>query len=285
MAMESASEYWKPIYAILEGHLELLLVNACHLKHVPGRKTDVKDAQWLAQLLRYGLLRGSFVPPQAQRDLRDLTRQRIKLVRERDSVVNRLQKVLEGANIKLAAVVTDVMGVSARAMLDALLTGTASPAEMADLSQSRLRHKRELLEQALTGQVREHHRFVLGELLDHLVYLDGKIATLEERMQTLVTALPGFAEAIERLDTIPGVARQTAILMVAEMGVEMEQFPSDKHLAAWAGLAPGNNQTGGKQRPARTRKGNGAALGGAPLLRAGAGDMGAGARPRPPHTH
>jgi transposase len=256
VAMESTGVYWLPIYNLLEEHFQVWLVNAGHVKQVPGRKTDVNDAQWLAQLLQHGLLKPSFIPDQAQRDLREIVRYRQTQVEERQRVANRIQKVLEDANIKLAAVATDIQGVSAQAMLRALLDGEEDPAVLADLAQARLRQKRERLEQALTGQVRDHHRFVLGELLDHLVYLDGKIATLEERMQTLVTALPGFAEAIERLDTIPGVARQTAILLVAEMGVEMAQFPSDKHLAAWAGLAPGNNQTGGKQRPARTRKGN-----------------------------
>jgi transposase len=313
VAMESTGEYWKPIYAILEGHVELLLVNACHLKHVPGRKTDVKDAEWLADVLRYGLLRGSFVPPQAQRDLRDLTRQRIKLVRERASVVNRLQKVLEGANIKLASVVTDVLGVSARAMLEALLAGTNSPAEMADLAQSRLRQKLDQLEEALEGRMRDHHRFLLRHHLEHIDFLDQALAdydaeidrrltdqsttqypasapdVLPDRPTEVTATSPATAPsahatapheapdpvvpvttasdgtvlppltpcaAIELLDTIPGVNRRLAEVIIAEVGTDMRPFASAKHLAAWAGVAPGNNESAGKKRSGRPRPGN-----------------------------
>jgi transposase len=256
LVMESTGVYWLPIYNILEDRLQVWLVNASHVKQVPGRKTDVNDAQWLAQLLEHGLLKPSFIPERAQRELRELVRYRQTQIQEQQRVANRIQKVLEDANIKLASVATDIQGVSAQAMLRALCDGEDDPAVLAALARGRMRSKREVLEQALTGRVREHHRFLLGELLDHLTYLDGKLATLEERMQSLVAALPGFAEAIERLDTIPGVNTQTARMIVAEIGVEMGQFPSDKHLAAWAGLAPGNNQTAGKQRTTRTRKGN-----------------------------
>jgi transposase len=191
VAMESTGDYWKPVYYLLEGHLELLLVNARHIQAVPGRKTDVKDAEWIADLLRHGLLKASFVPPRAQRDLRDLTRQRTKLVEERARVVNRVQKVLESANIKLSSVATDLQGVSARAMLEALVAGQADPATMAELARGRMREKREALVAALTGCVREHHRFLLTTHLEHMEFLDEQIAQFSQRIAEAIEELSG----------------------------------------------------------------------------------------------
>jgi transposase len=282
VAMESTGEYWKPVYNILEGHVEILLVNARHIKNVPSRKTDVKDAEWIADLLRHGLLKGSFVPPPAQRELRDLTRQRSNLVRERAAVVNRLQKVLEDANIKLASVATDVMGVSARAMLEAIVAGQADPSVMAELARGRMRHKREELEQALTGRVREHHRFMLASHLTHVDFLDEQIAQftetigshIEHRMPPIPTPPPNaspnlssepdkmqaqpltFSQAVELLDTIPGIDRWLAETIIAEIGTDMSRFPSEDHLSSWTGVSPGNNESAGKRRSGKTPPGN-----------------------------
>jgi len=252
-AIESTGEYWKPVFNILESTFEVLLVNAQHVKAVPGRKTDINDAEWLADLLRHGLLRASFIPPVGQRELRELTRHRSNFVRERATLVNRVQKVLESANIKLASVASDVMGVSGRAMLAALIEGHASPAEMADLAKGRLREKREQLVKALEGRVKPHHRFILTELLCQIDNLEEAIARFDEQ----ITALCGpFEAAIALLDTIPGVARQTAEIIVSEIGIDMNRFPSAAHLAAWAGVAPGNNESAGKRRSGKTRKGD-----------------------------
>jgi transposase len=282
VALESTGEYWKPVYNILEGNLEIVLVNAHHIKSVPGRKTDVKDAEWLADLLRHGLLRGSFVPPQPQRDLRDLTRQRSNLVRERAAVVNRLQKVLEGANIKLTSVLTDVLGVSARAILGELIAGTSDPAVLADLAQGKLRAKRVQLEQALLGYVRDHHRFLLISHLEHIDFLDEQVGVFDAQIAVqlvqmsspptpalgdqpshpaLADADPApeslsFTDAVALLDTIPGINRTLAETLVAEIGTDMQRFPSAAALAAWSGVAPGNNESAGKQRTGRTRPGN-----------------------------
>jgi transposase len=280
VAMESTGVYWKPVYNILEDHLEVLLVNARHVKTVPGRKTDISDAEWLADLLRHGLLRGSFVPPREQRNLRDLTRQRSKLVEERARQVNRLHKVLEDANIKLSSVATDVTGVSGRAMLAELIKGHADPATMAELARGRMRSKREALTKALTGRVKEHHRFLLEQHLIHIDFLDEQIQQFSrqiesqiDHMSTLpdyVVAVPDtdqsgaaqppepltYARAIELLDTIPGIDRWLAQVIVAEMGIDMSRFPSEKHLASWAGVAPGNNESGGKRRSGKTTPGN-----------------------------
>ena len=253
VAMESTGEYWRPVFNILEGSFEVLLVNAQHIKAVPGRKTDIQDAEWLAQLLQHGLLRASFIPPPAQRDLRDLTRHRLNFVRERATLVNRVQKVLEGANIKLASVASDVLGVSGRAMLLALAEGETDAAAMAELARGRLREKRELLTQALEGRVKPHHRFLLTELLCQIDALDDTIARFDSEIADYCGP---FAQAVVLLDTIPGVARETAEVIVAEIGVDMSRFPSAAHLAAWAGLAPGNHQSGGKRLAASARKGN-----------------------------
>ncbi len=253
VAMESTGEYWKPVYNILEGLFEVWLVNARQVAHVPGRKTDVQDAEWLAELLRYGLLKRSFVPPVEQRDLRELTRMRSTFVRERTNLVNRLQKVLESANIKLASVATDVMGVSGRAMLAAIVEGQATPAQMAELARGRLRLKREELVKALAGRVKPHHRFLLTELLCQIDSLEETLQRFEEQIEEYGRP---FEEAVALLDTIPGVGPQAAEAIVAEIGVDMTRFPSAAHLAAWAGVAPGNNESGGKRHPARHRDGN-----------------------------
>src|SRR4051794_14252521 len=202
VAMESTGVFWKPVFNLLEGGFEVLLVNPRHMKQVPGRKTDVKDCQWIAQLLACGLLRGSFIPPRPSRELRDLTRQRSQLVAEKAAVANRIQKVLEDANIKLAGVATDVLGVSGRAMIRALIAGCEDPEQLAELARRRLRRKLPELRAALRGRVSEHHRFLLGHLMSHLEALEGLIAELELR---IAAAMPRFAEAAERLKTIPGV--------------------------------------------------------------------------------
>lgn len=253
VAMESTGEYWRPVFNILEGNFEVMLVNAQHIKAVPGRKTDVRDAEWIAELLRHGLLRASFIPPVAQRDLRDLTRHRTNFIRERATLVNRVQKVLEGANIKLASVASNVMGVSGRAMLEGLVAGEANPEVLALLAQGRLREKRAQLAQALTGRVKPHHRFLLTELLCQIDSLDETIARFDAEIAAYCAP---FEASVVLLDTIPGVGRETAEVMAAEMGTDMTHFPSAAHLAAWAGLAPGNHESAGKRLSAGTRKGN-----------------------------
>jgi transposase len=259
VAMESTGEYWKPIYNILEGNFEILLVNAQHIKAVPGRKTDVKDAEWIAELLRYGLLKASAetqfrtVPPKGQRELRELTRFRTTFVKERATLLNRMQKVLESANLKIASVLTALDGVSGRAMGRALIEGTATPEEMADLAKGRLKAKRTRLEPALEGRVQPHHRFILQELLHQGEQLDETITKFDEQIQEYGRP---FEEAILRLDTIPGVARESAEVIVAEIGIEMSRFPTAAHLAAWAGVAPGNHESAGKRLSGRTTQGN-----------------------------
>lgn len=252
-AMESTGEYWKPIFNILEENFEILLVNAQHIKAVPGRKTDVKDSEWIADLLRYGLLKASFVPPKGQRELRDLTRFRTTFIKERATLINRVQKALEGANIKLASVVTNIEGVSGRAILDAIIEGKATPEAMAELAKGRLRTKREALEQALAGRVQAHHRFILQELLCQIDSLDETIERFDTEIQDYCRP---FDVAIEHLDTIPGVARETAEVIVSEIGVDMSRFPTANHLASWAGVAPGNYESAGKRLSGRTTKGN-----------------------------
>jgi transposase len=260
VALESTGEYWKPVFNILESGFEVILVNARHLSKVPGRKTDRSDAEWLAEVMQCGLLTASFIPPVGQRELRELTRYRSTFIRERATLVNRVQKVLESANIKLASVASDVMGVSGRAMLEAIIAGQASPTEMADLAKGRLREKREALIKALEGRVKPHHRFVLTELLCQIDSLDETLERFNEQIEAYCRP---FEEAVVLLDTIPGVARATAEIIVAEIGTDMSRFPTANHLAAWAGVAPGNNESGGKRRSGRTRQGNkplGAAL-------------------------
>jgi transposase len=284
VSMESTGDYWKPVFNILEDSFEVWLVNAQHVKHVSGRKTDVKDSEWLAELMLHGLLKPSFIPPKPQRALRELTRYRTRLVQERARVVNRVQKLLEGANIKLSSVATDIMGVSARAMLADIVAGQTDAEHMADLARGRMRNKIPELEKALTGLVQPHHRFVLAQQLDHIDFLDEKVETLSIRIGQQLESMSwphGPAEpdaskdteegaqvadeselpltwdtAVALLDTIPGVNRRIAEVMLAEVGLDMSRFPTADHLASWAGLAPGNHQSGGKRYSGRTTKGN-----------------------------
>ncbi|HEX2262938.1 MAG TPA: IS110 family transposase [Pseudonocardiaceae bacterium] len=253
VAMESTGVYWQPIYNLLEGSFALVLVNARHIKAVPGRKTDVRDCEWLADLLRHGLLRASFVPDRPQRELRELTRYRTSLIRERAAEVNRLQKTLEGANIKLASVATDIMGASGRAMLAALLAGTTDARTLAELAKGRLREKLPELERALTGQMAAHQRFLLAQQLAHIDFLE---ATIDRVGAEIGERLRPFEEAISRLDTIPGVGRRVAEVLLTEIGTDMTRFPSAAHLASWAGMCPGNNESAGKRKSGRTRKGS-----------------------------
>ena len=253
VAMESTGVYWKPIFNLLEGNFEVLLVNAAHIKAVPGRKTDVKDSEWIADLLSHGLLKASFIPPQDIRDLRDLTRYRKSLTDERVREVNRLQKLLETANVKLASVATDVMGVSGRAMLEALISGKTDPEALADLAKGKLRKKLAALREALNGRFRPHHQFMLGEILAHLDYLDEAIERLSQEVEQHIAP---FFQEIQLLDTIPGVDRKIAEAIIAEIGVDMSRFPTSNHLASWAGLCPGNNESAGKRKSGKTRKGD-----------------------------
>jgi transposase len=253
VAMESTGVYWQPIYNLLEDSFELLLANARHIKAVPGRKTDVKDCEWIADLLRHGLLKPSFVPDRAQRELRELTRYRTSLVRERTAEVNRLQKTLEGANIKLASVASDIMGRSAREMLAVLVAGTADPAAIAQLARRRLREKIPELERALTGRLGAHQRFLLARQLAHIDFLDEAIAQVSAEV---AERLRPWQDAVERLDGIPGVGRRTAEVILAEVGTDMARFPTAGHLASWAGMCPGNHESAGKRRRGKTRKGS-----------------------------
>ena len=253
--MESTGEFWKPIWNLLEGSFELLLVNAQHVKRVPGRKTDVQDAEWLADLLQHGLLKASFIPPVEQRDRRDLTRQRTQLVRDRASVLNRIQKVLEGANIKLSSVVSQINGVSSRAILAEMVADHLNPAQLDGLVHGRLRDKLPELEQALTGRVRAHHRFLLAQHLAHLDSrsVDEQIAAYSREIENQTAP---FEELVALLDTIPGVARTTAELILAEVGADLSRFPTANHLASWAGLVPGNNESAGKRLSGKMRQGS-----------------------------
>jgi transposase len=253
VAMESTGVYWKPVFHILEDQFELMLVNAHHIKHVPGRKTDVKDAQWIAELLQHGLLSPSFVPPPPIRALRDLTRQRTQLVREKAAVANRVQKVLEDANIKLASVASDPLGVSGRAMIRGLIAGQDDAGALAEKARARLRAKIPQLRQALQGRVTEHHRFLLRMLMEQVEHLEGQIERFDLR---IAAAMVPFAAAAERLRTIPGISATSAEVIVAEMGTDLGRFPSAGHLASWAGLCPGNDESAGKRRSGRTTKGN-----------------------------
>ncbi len=245
--------FWKPIYNLLEGNFELVVVNAQHIKAVPGRKTAVRDAEWIADLLRHGLLRASFIPDRSQRELRELTRYRTTLIHDRANEVNRLQKVLEGANIKLASVATDILGKSGRDMLEALVGGASDSALLAQLARGRLREKLPQLEQALAGQFGAHHRFLLAQQLAHIDFLDASL----ERVSTEIAERVGPFEAeVARLQSIPGVGQRTAEVLVAEIGVDLTRFPTARHLASWAGLCPGNDESAGKRRSGRTRKGS-----------------------------
>ena len=285
VAMESTGEVWKPVYNLLEASFTVLVVNAHHIKTVPGRKTDVKDAEWIADLLRHGLLKGSFIPPLPQRDLRDLTRQRTNLVQDRARVVNQLHKVLEWANLKLSSVVSDVMGVSARAMLAAIVGGEADQGVLAELAKGWLRTKQAELERALEGHVRAHHRFMLAQHLIHIDFLEGQLAEFDRQIVEYMaahgppsvlppapdpegrlgtaqpatdepaTAVP-WAEAVELLDSAPGIGRTLAEQIIAEVGTDMSRFPSEGHLASWAKVCPGNHESAGKRKSGKTGKGS-----------------------------
>jgi transposase len=302
IAMESTGVYWRPIWNLLEEQFELLLVNAQHIKAVPGRKTDIKDAEWIADLLQHGLLRASFVPPAPQRHLRELTRYRSTLLAERARLVNRLHKVLEDTNLKLTAVVTNIMGLSARDMLNALLQGETNPEVVAKLARGKLRKKREDLEQALVGRVDDHHRFLLTSLLTHIDFLDEQVADCNDKIEQFVS-LPSdekpelissalddqqqeqaslasttvgteamlaqdrvsedgskvplsYQQAIALLDSIPGINQRIAEIFIAEVGTDMQRFPTAGHLASWVGICPGNHQSAGKQIRGTTRKGD-----------------------------
>jgi transposase len=253
VVMEATGVYWRPIWAILEGQFELMLVNPHHVKAIPGRKTDAKDCEWMAELLQHGLLRGSFVPPTEIQDLRDLTRYRVELTQAQARVANRIQKLLEQANIKLASVVSDTLGVSGQQMLEAIIAGQQDPEQLADLARKRLREKIPELRLALEGRVRDHHRFMLREYLDEWRALGERIRRVEEEIERRIVP---FEEVVSLWESIPGMNRRAACNLVAEIGVNMGQFPSAQHAASWAGLCPGNNESAGKRMSGKTRDGN-----------------------------
>ncbi len=253
VGMESTGIYWMPVYTILEGHFELIVGNAMHIKQVPGRKTDVKDSEWIADLIRHGLVRRSFVPPKPLRELRDLLRYRRKLTESQTAERNRMLKLLETANIKLATVASDVFGASGRRMLRALLDGTRTPEQMADLAKGRLRAKVVALAAALDGRVEEHHRFLLGMQLERMEEVEATIKKLDERIDE---KLVPYQDQHKRLAQIPGVDRIGAAVIIAELGVDMTVFPTVRHAAAWAGVCPGNNESAGKRKGTPGRKGN-----------------------------
>jgi transposase len=253
VTMEATGCYWKPIWHVLEDDFELLLVNARHVKQVPGRKTDIKDAEWLCRLAEAGLLRSSFVPPKPIRELRSLTRYRKAQIAERQREANRLHKALEDTGIKLDCVATDILGVSGRAMLDALVTGTTDPVVLADLAKGRMRTKIPALREALEGRFDELHALLIGAILAHLDFLDQQIEALSEAIEVKLVPFEG---AVQLLRTIPGVERRTAENVIAEIGTDMTQFPSADHLASWGGQCPGNHESAGKRRSGRSRKGS-----------------------------
>jgi transposase len=253
VGMEATGVYWKPVYYMLEDDFELWLLNARHLKNVPGRKTDVKDAEWICQLVEHGLVRPSFVPPKEIRELRDLTRYRKAQIEERTREVQRLEKVLQDAGIKLSSVATRALGVSGRAMLDALTSGTTDPEILAELARGKLRSKIPALREALEGRFSAHHGLMVGRMLAHIDYLDESIAQLSMEIERVIAP---FAEEVELLDTIPGVNRRTAEVLIAEIGTNMDRFPTHRHLASWAGMCPGNDESAGKRRSGKTRKGS-----------------------------
>ena len=253
VAMESTGVYWKPVWNVLEPAFTIILANAQHIKNVPGRKTDKADCQWIGRLLRHGLLKPSFIPETRIRELRDLCRTRTSLTRQKTSVVNRLQKVLEDANIKLGSVATDVMGVSGRSMIRQLIAGKTDPTLLADLARGPMRKKQELLKLALAGTLTPHHRFLLKRHLQQAEQLEEEIQVLESETATRVVP---FADLVTLWMTIPGIDRVAAWGVLAEVGADMDQFPSARHLVSWAGLCPGNNESAGKRKSSRTRKAN-----------------------------
>jgi len=253
VALESTGIYWRPVFNLLEDGRRITLVNAQHLKRVPGRKTDIKDAEWLADLLRHGLLRASFIPPKPIRDLRDLTRYRATLLGQRTQEVNHLHKVLETANIKLAAVASSVVGVSGREMLAAILAGEEDPAVRAELARGRLRAKLPALRQALVGRVQPQHRLLIERILAHIDFLEESVSQVQDEIEQ---HLPAEATALDLLQTIPGGGATTAATIIAEIGTDMSRFPSAKHLASWAGMCPGNKQSAGKRLGGKITSGN-----------------------------
>lgn len=254
VAMESTGVYWKPIYNLLElEEIEPMVVNAQHIKTVPGRKTDCKDAEWIADLLQHGLLKGSYIPSREQRELRELVRYRRSLINERSRETNRLIKVLEGGNIKLSSVVSDVRGVSGRSMIEALINGIEDPKVLSELAKGRLKNKREELERALRGVIGPHQRMLLSVLLEHIDFLDQQISRLD---QEIAEQMLPFEEELTLLETIPGVGRRTAEQILAEIGTDINRFPTAAHLASWAGMCPGNNKSADKRKSGRTTKGN-----------------------------
>jgi transposase len=253
VVMEATGVYWKPVFYVLEDDFELMLVNARHVKQVPGRKTDVSDAAWLCRLAEAGLLRASFVPPKPIRELRQLTRYRKAQIAERQREANRLHKALEDTGIKLDCVASDILGVSGRAMLDALVRGTTDPAVLAELARGRLRVKLPELQRALAGDFQAHHALIISQILAHIEYLDETITALTEEVER---RLAPFAAKAEQLATIPGVAERSSQVILAELGPDMSRFASDRHCASWAGICPGNHESAGKRRSGKTRKGN-----------------------------
>jgi transposase len=253
VAMEATGVYWRPVWAVLEGQFELMLVNPHHVKAMPGRKTDVKDCEWLADLLQHGLMRGSFVPPTEIQDLRDLTRYRAELTQAQNRVANRIQKVLEQANIKLSSVASDTLGASGQRMIEAIINGEDNAESLADLAQKRLRQRIPELQMALSGRVRDHHRFLLKEHLEEWKTLAAKIRRVEQEIDRCIVP---FEHAVTLWKTIPGINHVTACSLVAEIGVNMAQFPSAQHLASWAGVCPGQNESAGKRMSATTRDGD-----------------------------
>jgi transposase len=253
VAMEATGVYWRPVWAVMEDRFELMLVNARHVKQVPGRKTDVKDAQWLCQLLEAGLLRASFVPPKPIRTLRNLTRYRKTQINDRQREAARLHKILEDSGVKLGCVASDIMGKSGRAMLDALVAGTTDPVVLAELAQGRLRKKIPALRDALAGRFDSEHALIVGQILAHMDFLDEAIERLSDAIEEQIAP---FALQRDLLMTIPGVKQRTAEVLIAEIGVDMSAFPTAKHLASWAGVCPGNDESAGKRRSGRTRKGS-----------------------------
>lgn len=254
VAMESTGILWKPLFNVLEDHFTVLVVNARHLKQVPGRKTDVKDCEWIAHLLQVGLLRGSYVPARTYRELRDLTRHRSKVIQQHTQTVNRLHAVLQDANIKLSSVASSIVGVSGRDMLEALQRGDDDPAQLAELARGRLRAKIPELRKALEGVVRDHHRYLLGLLLEQLDYLSRTIAEVSRRIEEI--SPEDFREAVRLASTTPGIQQRTAQAIVAETGSDMSPFPSATHFSSWAALCPGNNESAGKRKSGNTPKGN-----------------------------
>jgi len=253
VALESTGVYWKPVFNILEDSMEIILANARHIKNVPGRKTDVKDCAWIAELLRHGLIKGSFIPPRPIRELRDLTRYRKKLIQQRSSELNRIQKFLEDANIKLSSVVTDINGVSAQDMIHHLIKQDMTPQEMAELARGRLRNKITELEKALEGAMRKHHRLILTISIQMIASYDQVIDELDREIDE---RMKPYRENSELLQTIPGIKKRAAESIVAEIGVDMSRFPSDRHLSSWAGVSPGNNESAGKRKSSKSIKGN-----------------------------